>query len=155
MRIAATALLTVLLALTAGPTLASGQRSATITTDAIARYPVIDVQAGGLPETGLHYVGSTSRWHLLMITRTAVARDAQGRPLRPWDTVFAYKVAADGVTIDNGWLLDLSQRQGILVSPRNCPYLRLRSGQLGYTLPADARLEAKCLGQRSTAGPSH
>lgn len=128
-------LLSLLLALAVGTALASGQRSMTVTPADIETYPVIDLDASALPEPALHYVGSTPHWHLLMITKTSVPKDSQGRLGMPWDAVFAYKISAADVTIDNGWVLPEQRLQtGITVHPRDCPRLSLQPGRKHYTL---------------------
>ena len=138
--------LMVLMSLLAGGAMASGQRTETITPERIETYPVIDMQAPDSPGQVLHYVGSTSRWHLLMITRTAVSRNASGQLGMPWDTVFAYKVPVTDLAIDNGWRLDETMlNNGVTAHPRTCPQLVLQTGRQHIVLPEGDLARKSCL----------
>jgi hypothetical protein len=134
---------------------ASGRRTETITPESIADYPLIDIDAGVIPEPVLHYVGSTDHWHLLMITRTHVSssgrRTADGRPLpgMPWDKVFSYRLPIDSLTLVNGWQLDKAAlANGITVEPNRCPPVRLQPEQRYQVLPGQDSIRQRCLGTR-------
>lgn len=135
---------------------ASGQRTIEVTSEGVTSYKKLTLEAGSFPTTSLHYVGSIGQQlHLLMVTKTS--RPSQVDPVtgktksvgRPSDHVFSYTIAADEITIENGWdITTLLDEGGFTVRPSYCPSLALAEEKKAYTLIDHPEIKMACLEMR-------
>ena len=133
---------------------ASGQRTTKVTSEGIAKYKNITLEAASIPATPLHYVGSVGQQHLLMVTKTSHSSRVDpdtGRKIigRPSDHVFKYTISADEISINNGWdITSLLDEGGFTVRPSYCPRLTLTEKNKTYTLIENPEVKKACLTMR-------
>ena len=123
--------------------MASGQRDMALSADSLDSYPAITLQAP--PHDTLHYVGSSAGRHLLMITLTSVSQDVDGRPMMPFDSTYVYTISSKELHIENGWDISVPLKEGIDITPRDCPAIPLNRQQSSIALPDNAKLKQRCL----------
>lgn len=102
------------LALFASSASASGQRGTALTPEGIEGFQELTATKLGA-ERGLHYAGSTDKWHVFMRVLTSTGGGM------PFDHLDTYKVAVSAVTVANGWSIRFSDR---IIEAANCPLLR-------------------------------
>ena len=94
---------------------ASGSREYFLSADKLAQLQEIQPSQSF---SKLHYLGSTVQWHILGQTLTSTEGG------RPFDNTFAYKLLKKHIQIENGWSLDLSNKQYWL-HVKSCPAIKL------------------------------
>jgi len=138
---------TIFIAFTSQQIFASGQRTTTVTFDAINSYAEIDLSGKYAIEPVLHYIGTVNnKWHLLMVTKSDSSEDENGNISMPWSYVETYKASVKYITIDNGWdITNKLKKGGFEVFPASCPQLYISTKVKQYQIPKDENNMKSCL----------
>ncbi|MFC1588814.1 hypothetical protein ACFL3P_00920 [Pseudomonadota bacterium] len=148
--------LLIVLTITSHGTYASGQRTTSVTEQAIGSYKELKLDGATILEPSLHYIGSVGQsGHIFMITKTAFPPKEEVEPGvfrsegHPWDHVFKYFMSADEMTIVNGWdISDKLKTGGFEVRPSYCPKLSINPEQKTYHINPHAEIKAACMEMR-------
>lgn len=124
---------------------ASGSRGYLLSADILTQLQEIQPSASF---SKLHYLGSTEQWHILGQTQTSTEGG------RPFDNTFAYKLLKKHIKIENGWSLDLSNKQYWL-HVKSCPSVDLSNNPIKYVVQDSQHAKQHCILESEPAQTSH
>lgn len=110
---------------------ASGRRGMVLTEKAIDGFRLVTWKEAS---KGLHYVGSTAKWHAFMRVTTSTGGGM------PFDHLETFRIPVADVTIANGWTIRFSDR---VIQANGCPATRSTAGGK-LSIPAGPQIRADC-----------
>lgn len=114
---------------------ASGSREYFLSADQLTQLRKIQPSASF---SNLHYLGSTALWHILGQTLTSTEGG------RPFDNTFAYKLSKKHMQIENGWSLDLTNKQYWL-HVKSCPAVNLSANPVKHVVKNPQHVKQHCI----------
>ena len=128
---------------------ASGNREVHISATKVAQLSEINPAPNQkLEHSKLHYLGSTTHYHILAETLTSTEGG------RPFDNTFAYKLKRQHLSVKNGWDLNLKQQEHWL-HVKSCPTASLIKLPAKLTLQHTQRAKQYCIIESRTLTPEH
>ena len=126
---------------------ASGNREVHISATKLAQLSEIKpAPHQKLKHSKLHYLGSTTHYHILAETLTSTEGG------RPFDNTFAYKLKRQHLSIKNGWDLNLKQQEHWL-HVKSCPTASLIKLPAKLTIRDTQRAKQYCIIESRTLTP--
>lgn len=128
---------------------ASGNREVHISATKLAQLSEIKPSPNQkLKYSKLHYLGSTTHYHILAETLTSTEGG------RPFDNTFAYKLKRQHLTVENGWDLNLKQQEHWL-HVKSCPTASLIKLPAKLTIQHTQRAKQYCIIESRALTPKH
>ena len=126
---------------------ASGQRTAIITLDSIAKYRALIPNGEQTSESRVNYIGTyNNKYHILMVTKHSASKDKNGKLGTPWSHVFKYKISTNKMGIHNGWeITDKMIKEGLKIRPSNCPSIYISTKTKTYKLKSNSQTKFNCI----------